>query len=102
MENIVIVGNSAGDAGTRGWLQGVDFATGERLWRFYTVPGPGEFGHETWADEAGVAWRTGGAAIWTGGSYAAAAIQWTSRFPRRWHPCVQEVSDRAGPTWCSP
>ncbi|MGD9739953.1 MAG: pyrroloquinoline quinone-dependent dehydrogenase [Bauldia sp.] len=69
MENRIIVGNAAGDAGTRGWVQAVDFATGEPMWRFYTVPGPGEFGHETWADPAGVAWRTGGAAIWTGGSY---------------------------------
>ncbi len=69
MENIVVVGNAAGDAGTRGWVHGADFATGDRLWRFYTVPGPGEPGHETWADPAGVAWRTGGAAIWTGGSY---------------------------------
>jgi alcohol dehydrogenase (cytochrome c) len=69
MENLIIVGNAAGDAGTRGWLQAVDFETGERVWRFYTVPGPGEFGHETWADEAGVAWMTGGASIWTSGSY---------------------------------
>jgi alcohol dehydrogenase (cytochrome c) len=69
MENIIVVGNAAGDAGTRGWLQGHDFETGEILWRFYTVPGPGEFGHETWADEAGVAWRTGGGSIWTSGSY---------------------------------
>jgi len=68
-EGVIQVGNSRGDAGTRGWVAGLDFETGEELWRFYTVPGPGEFGHETWADEAGVAWRTGGAAIWTGWSY---------------------------------
>ena len=68
-EGVIQVGNSRGDAGTRGWVAGVDFETGEELWRFYTIPGPGEFGHETWADEAGVAWMTGGAAIWTGWSY---------------------------------
>lgn len=68
-EGVIQVGNSRGDAGTRGWVAGVDFETGQELWRFYTVPGPGEFGHETWADEAGVAWQTGGAAIWTGWSY---------------------------------
>lgn len=68
-EGVIQVGNSRGDAGTRGWVAGVDFETGEEVWRFYTVPGPGEFGHETWADEAGVAWQTGGAAIWTGWSY---------------------------------
>ena len=65
----IMVGNAAGDAGTRGWVASVNFVTGEEEWRFYTVPGPGEFGHETWADEAGVAWRTGGASIWTGWSY---------------------------------
>ena len=65
----IMVGNAAGDAGTRGWVSSVNFETGEEEWRFYTVPGPGEFGHETWADEAGVAWRTGGASIWTGWSY---------------------------------
>lgn len=65
----IMVGNAAGDAGTRGWVASVNFETGEEEWRFYTVPGPGEFGHETWADEAGVAWRTGGASIWTGWSY---------------------------------
>jgi alcohol dehydrogenase (cytochrome c) len=50
-------------------VAGVNFETGEEMWRFYTVPGPGEFGHETWADPEGVSWRTGGAAIWTGWSY---------------------------------
>ncbi|MCC6983297.1 MAG: PQQ-binding-like beta-propeller repeat protein [Bauldia sp.] len=65
---IIQVGNSAGDAGTRGWVAGVDFETGEEVWRFYTVPGPGEPGHETWEDDH-EAWRTGGAAIWTGWSF---------------------------------
>ena len=35
----------------------------------YTVPGPGEPGHETWADAAGTAWRTGGGSLWQTGSY---------------------------------
>jgi alcohol dehydrogenase (cytochrome c) len=65
---IIQVGNSAGDAGTRGWVAGVDFETGEQVWRFYTVPGPGEPGFETWEDDH-EAWRTGGAAIWAGWSY---------------------------------
>jgi alcohol dehydrogenase (cytochrome c) len=63
------VGNANGDGGTRGWVAAVNFETGDEEWRFYTVPGPGEPGHETWADAAGVSWRTGGAAIWTGWSY---------------------------------
>ena len=41
---------------------------GEHLWDFWTIPGPGEFGHETWAGDWD-AYRTGGAAIWTQGSF---------------------------------
>lgn len=67
-EGVIQVGNSKGDAGTRGWVAGVDFETGEQLWRFYTVPSPDQPGGETWADDH-EAWRTGGAAIWTGWSY---------------------------------
>jgi alcohol dehydrogenase (cytochrome c) len=67
-EGRILVGNSAGDSGTRGWLSAVDATTGEALWRTYSVPGPGEPGHETWADDHG-AWKTGGASFWTTGSY---------------------------------
>ncbi|MCC6981749.1 MAG: PQQ-binding-like beta-propeller repeat protein [Bauldia sp.] len=65
---VVLVGNSNGDGGMRGWIAGVDAETGTETWRFYTVPGPGEPGHETWEDDHD-AWKTGGAAIWTIGSY---------------------------------
>ena len=64
----MLVGQSKGDAGTRGWIAALDINTGEEIWRQYTVPGPGEMGHETWADDHG-AWKTGGAALWTTGSY---------------------------------
>jgi len=64
----LLVGQSKGDAGTRGWIAALDITTGEEVWREYTIPGPGEFGHETWADDHG-AWRTGGASLWTTGSY---------------------------------
>ncbi len=68
VEGKILVGNSAGDAGTNGWLAAVDAETGKELWRTYTIPGPGEPGHETWADDHG-AWKTGGGALWTTGSY---------------------------------
>ena len=58
-EGVIQVGNSRGDAGTRGWVAGVDFETGEELWRFYTIPSPDDPGGETWADDH-EAWRTGG------------------------------------------
>ncbi|MCW5697012.1 MAG: PQQ-binding-like beta-propeller repeat protein [Bauldia sp.] len=64
----VMVSNGLGDGGTRGWLEALDPADGSELWRWYAVPGPGEPGHETWADDHN-AWKTGGAGMWTQGSY---------------------------------
>ncbi len=62
----VIVGVSGGDFGIRGFLAAYDVATGKQQWKFYTIPGPGEFGHETWKNDA---WRTGGGGTWATGSY---------------------------------
>ena len=63
----VIIGNAGGDLPTRGFLDAYDAATGKRAWRFYTIPGPGEPGSETWSD-ADVLPR-GGGATWMTGSY---------------------------------
>lgn len=68
----ILVGQSYGDWATRGWIAALDAATGEEVWRFYTVPEPGQPGAETWkCDEAGNpdCWKTGGAAAWVTGSY---------------------------------
>jgi alcohol dehydrogenase (cytochrome c) len=62
----VIVGPAGGDFGIRGFLAAFDSKTGKELWRFQTVPGPGEPGRETWAGDS---WKNGGSAIWTTGSY---------------------------------
>ncbi len=67
-EGLILVGQSGGDRGTRGWLAAVDAETGEEVWRTYTVPAPGEPGGDTWADDH-AAWKTGGASLWTTGSY---------------------------------
>ena len=48
LKDKIIVGVSGGEFGARGFLEAYDPASGKRLWRFETVPGPGEFGHETW------------------------------------------------------
>ena len=45
----VIVGNSGGDIPTRGFIDAYDAQTGARVWRFYTIPGQGEPGSETWS-----------------------------------------------------
>ena len=64
----IIVQNGAGDGGTRGWVAALDVRTGNELWRFYTVPKPGDPGSETWKDDHN-AWKTGGGGIWQTGSY---------------------------------
>ncbi len=64
----VLVQNGAGDGGTRGWIAALDVKTGEELWRFYTVPKPGDPGSDTWKDDHN-AWKTGGGGIWQTGSY---------------------------------
>ena len=66
VKNEVIVGVSGGEYGVRGFVDAYDAATGKRLWRFNTVPGPGEAGHETWDGDS---WKTGGAPAWITGSY---------------------------------
>lgn len=62
----VIVGVSGGEYGVRGFIDAYDAATGRRAWRFDTVPGPGQAGHETWKGDS---WKTGGAPAWITGSY---------------------------------
>src|SRR5580698_9420200 len=47
----VLIGVSGGEAGIRGFVDAYDAATGKRSWRFWTVPAPGEPGHETWPHE---------------------------------------------------
>jgi alcohol dehydrogenase (cytochrome c) len=67
VNDMLLVGNSKGDAGSNGWLAALDIESGDELWRTYMIPGPGEFGHDTWADDHN-AWKTGGAGLWTTGS----------------------------------
>ena len=62
----VVVGVSGGEFGARGFLAAYDVSTGQQQWKFNTVPGPGEAGHETWENDA---WRSGGGGTWITGSY---------------------------------
>src|SRR3954454_11534213 len=64
----VVVGSSGGEFGVRGHLDAYDMETGERVWRCYTVPKPGEPGSETWPAE-GEAWARGGANCWITGTF---------------------------------
>lgn len=65
---VVISGVAGGEYTTRGFLDGWDPETGQKLWRRYTVPAPGEPGSETWPKNSD-AWKWGGGATWRSGSY---------------------------------
>jgi alcohol dehydrogenase (cytochrome c) len=64
VNDLVIAGVSGGDEGIRGFLDAYKASTGERAWRFWTIPGRGEPGSETWIGRAmehgcGATWLTG-------------------------------------------
>ena len=48
----VIVGTAGGEYGIRGFIAAYDAKTGKEVWRFYTIPGPGEPGNATWAGDS--------------------------------------------------
>jgi alcohol dehydrogenase (cytochrome c) len=62
----VIVGVGGGEFGIRGFIAAYDAKTGKEAWRFNTIPGPGEPGHQTWSGDD---WKNGGASVWNTGSY---------------------------------
>jgi alcohol dehydrogenase (cytochrome c) len=62
--NLVISGTAGGDEGVRGFVAAYDQSTGHEVWRFWTVPLPGEPGSETWKGKdvehrSGATWMTG-------------------------------------------
>jgi alcohol dehydrogenase (cytochrome c) len=64
VNDLVIAGVSGGDEGIRGFLDAYKASTGERVWRFWSVPARGEPGSETWIGRAlehgcGATWLTG-------------------------------------------
>jgi alcohol dehydrogenase (cytochrome c) len=62
----VIAGPAGGEYGISGFLSAYSAETGKEMWRFNTIPQPGEAGHESWENDA---WKHGGGSIWTTGSY---------------------------------
>jgi len=66
VDDKVIVGSAGGEYGIRAFIDAYDVDTGRRVWRFYTIPGPGEPGNETWAGDS---WMTGGSSVWVTGAY---------------------------------
>ncbi|MCC6590377.1 MAG: PQQ-binding-like beta-propeller repeat protein [Bryobacterales bacterium] len=66
VKDMVIAGVAGGDWGIRGFISAYKGATGERVWRHWTVPAEGEPGIETWK---GNAFKLGGGSTWLTGSY---------------------------------
>jgi alcohol dehydrogenase (cytochrome c) len=67
----VIVGTAGGDTqfagfGIRGFVAAFDAKSGREVWRFSTIPAPGEPGSDTWSGES---WKTGGVGVWNTGAY---------------------------------
>ena len=62
----VILGPATNEFGTNCWVAAYDVRSGDEVWRFKTVPEPGEKGNDTWPGDS---WQHGGAPIWVTGSY---------------------------------
>jgi alcohol dehydrogenase (cytochrome c) len=62
----VLVGTSGGDDGVRGFVSAFDAQSGKLAWRFWTIPGPGEFGSSSWP---GKMYLRGGGTTWMPGTY---------------------------------
>ena len=62
----IIVGVGGGEYGIRGYVAAFDAETGEQAWKTYTIPGPGELGHDSWEGDD---WEHGGASVWITGSF---------------------------------
>jgi PQQ-dependent dehydrogenase (methanol/ethanol family) len=62
----IITGISGGEFGIRGFIEAYDPATGKKLWHFNAIPGPGEFGNDTWLGDS---WQHGSGGTWMPGTY---------------------------------
>ena len=71
VKDMVVIGNSGADVGSRGYVSAYDVNTGTLRWRFYTVPGDPALGFEqavlkkaaaTWSGREW--WKSGGGSAW--------------------------------------
>jgi alcohol dehydrogenase (cytochrome c) len=85
----ILVGGSGGEFGIRGFVAAYDANSGKELWRTFTIPGPGQPGHDTWQGDS---WKTGGGSAWMTGTYDVAAnrVYWgvgnAAPWPSSLHP----------------
>jgi alcohol dehydrogenase (cytochrome c) len=68
VKDMVITGVAGGEYGIRGFLDAYDMKTGQRRWRFWTIPEPSQPGSQTWSGDA---WKHGGGPTWVTGAFDA-------------------------------
>ncbi|HEV2983517.1 MAG TPA: PQQ-binding-like beta-propeller repeat protein, partial [Vicinamibacterales bacterium] len=62
-EDLVLIGPAGSENNLQGWVGAFRLSDGSQVWRFNTVPKPGEPGYETWKNPSGI--PVGGGAVWT-------------------------------------
>jgi len=62
-QDMLLLGVSDGDWGGNGNISAYDPKDGHVIWRWDTVPGPGQPGNDSWSGDS---WKRGGAATWGG------------------------------------
>ena len=89
---VLITGMAGAEYGSRGYIEGYDPATGNRLWRHYTVPRPGEPGADTWPDNAA---NASGGSSWTTGAYDPELdlVYWGIGNPAPWNALLRKGDD---------
>ena len=85
VDDKIMVGVSGGEFGIRGFIQAFNAESGDSLWKTFTVPGPGEPGHDSWPGDT---WKHGGVPVWLTGSYDADThlAYWGTGNPGPWMP----------------
>ncbi|MGH3420163.1 MAG: PQQ-binding-like beta-propeller repeat protein, partial [Streptosporangiaceae bacterium] len=80
-QDLVVVGVTTPTGQGRGYIAAYDVRTGRLRWRFMTIPGPGQPGHDTWSGDS---WRVGGVGPWMTGTYdpASDVLYWGVGGPR--------------------
>ncbi|MBN8923825.1 MAG: pyrrolo-quinoline quinone [Rhodanobacter sp. 68-29] len=83
LQGKIIVGESGGEYGARGFVEALDAKTGKQVWRRYTIPAPNEPGGDSWPKGA---YKTGGGGAWLTGSYdeATNTLFWGVGNPGPW------------------
>ncbi len=68
LNGLIVTGVGTAARDSRGFIAAYDSRTGAPRWRFDSIPGPGQAGHETWEGDS---WQVGGAGTWMTGTYDA-------------------------------